>query len=71
MVDWNENLDEALNLIKRAVELRPDDGYILDLAGLGLLPPGLLCDEAVAPMDRALSPPWLAMRWSTTIWATS
>lgn len=54
LVDRNENLDEALRLIQRAVELRPDDGYILDSLAwayfrLGRYP------ESVAPMERAVS----------------
>ncbi len=40
LVDMNKNLDEGLGMIKRAVDARPDDGYIVDLARLGLLPHG-------------------------------
>jgi Flp pilus assembly protein TadD len=29
----NRNLDEGLGMIKKAVELRPDDGYIIDSLG--------------------------------------
>lgn len=54
MVDRNENLDEALNLIKRAVELRPDDGYILDSLAWAYYRLGRY-DEAVAPMERAVA----------------
>lgn len=32
-VDMNMNLEEGLDLIKRAVELRPSDGYIVDSLG--------------------------------------
>jgi len=54
LVDRGEKLDEALDLIQRAVELRPDDGYILDSLAwayyrLGRYP------EAVAPMERAVA----------------
>ncbi|WP_323032356.1 tetratricopeptide repeat protein [Paracoccus sp. (in: a-proteobacteria)] len=54
LVDRNEKLDEALGLIQRAVELRPDDGYILDSLAwayfrLNRYP------EAVAPMERAVA----------------
>jgi tetratricopeptide (TPR) repeat protein len=54
LVDRNEKLDEALRLIQRAVDLRPDDGYILDSLAwvyyrLGRYP------QAVAPMERAVS----------------
>ena len=37
-IDQGINLDEGMKMIKRAVDQRPDDGYIVDLAGLGLLP---------------------------------
>ena len=36
-VDMGMNLDEAMDLIRKAVDLRPSDGYIVDFAGLGLL----------------------------------
>ena len=29
-VDMNMNLDEAMDLIRKAVDLRPSDGYIVD-----------------------------------------
>ena len=32
-VDMGRNLDEALEMIRKAVELRPDDGYITDSLG--------------------------------------
>lgn len=54
LVDRNENLDEALELIKRAVELRPDDGYILDSLAWAYFRLGRY-DEAVAPMERAVA----------------
>ncbi len=37
-VDQGVNLDDGMKMIRRAVEQRPDDGYIADLARLGLLP---------------------------------
>ena len=37
-IDQGINLDEGMKMIKRAVEQRPDDGYIVDSLGLGLLP---------------------------------
>ncbi len=54
LVDRDERLDEALTLIERAVELRPDDGYILDSLAwayyrLGRYP------EAVDPMEKAVT----------------
>lgn len=54
LVDRGEKLDEALNLIKRAVELRPDDGYILDSLAWAYYRMGRY-DEAVAPMEKAVS----------------
>lgn len=32
-IDMNMNLDEGMEMIRRAVELRPDDGYIVDSLG--------------------------------------
>ena len=37
-IDQGINLDEGMKMIKRAVDQRPDDGYIVDFARLGLLP---------------------------------
>ena len=53
-IDMNRNLDEGLTMIKRAVELRPSDGYIIDSLGwayyrLGRFP------EAVTELERAVS----------------
>ncbi|WBU64016.1 tetratricopeptide repeat protein [Paracoccus aerodenitrificans] len=53
-VDRGQNLDEALRLIERAVELSPDDGYILDSLGWVLYRLGRY-DEAVAPQERAVA----------------
>ena len=36
-IDQGTNLDEGMKMIRRAVEQRPDDGYIVELAGLGQL----------------------------------
>ncbi|MBC8717997.1 tetratricopeptide repeat protein [Ochrobactrum sp. Marseille-Q0166] len=52
-VDRGENLEEALNMIKQAVELRPQDGYIVDSLGwayykLGRYP------EAVVELEKAV-----------------
>lgn len=54
LVDRNEKLDEALKLIQRAVELRPDDGYILDSLAWAYFRLGRYA-EAVAPMERAVA----------------
>ena len=41
-IDQGINLDEGMDMIKKAVQQRPDDGYIVDFARLGLLPLGQL-----------------------------
>lgn len=51
-VDRNQNLDEALDLITRAVEQSPNDGYILDSLAWAHYRMGNF-SEAVAPMERA------------------
>lgn len=53
-IDMDRNLDEGLNLIRKAVDLRPSDGYIVDSLGwayykLGRYP------EAVTELERAVS----------------
>ncbi|MEL7184204.1 MAG: tetratricopeptide repeat protein, partial [Pseudomonadota bacterium] len=52
LVEKRTNLDEALGMIERAVDARPDDGYITDSLGWVLYRMGRF-DEAVAPMERA------------------
>lgn len=54
LVDRNERLDEALKLIERAVQLRPDDGYILDSLAWAYYRLGRYQD-AVAPMEKSVS----------------
>ena len=51
-LDRNENLDEALDLIKRAVAAEPESGYILDSLAWALYRLGRF-DEAVVPMEKA------------------
>lgn len=51
-IDRNHNLDEALKMIEKAAQLRPEDGYIQDSLGWGLYRMGRYAD-AVAPMERA------------------
>ena len=51
-IDRGENLDEAMAMIEKAAELRPDDGYIQDSLAWGYFRLGRY-DEAVAPMERA------------------
>lgn len=53
-VDRNINLDEGLALIQKAVDLRPEDGYILDSLGWAYYRLGRF-DEAVDPMERAVT----------------
>jgi tetratricopeptide (TPR) repeat protein len=52
-LEMNENLDEALDLIDRAVTQRPDSGYIVDSLGWGLYRVGRYA-EAVGHMERAV-----------------
>jgi tetratricopeptide (TPR) repeat protein len=52
-IDKNENLDEALSMIERAVLARPDDGPILDSLGWGLFRVGRY-SEAVGAMEGAV-----------------
>jgi tetratricopeptide (TPR) repeat protein len=52
LVEKQENLDEALEMIQRAVAARPDSGYIIDSLGWVLYRLGRY-EEAVAPMQKA------------------
>ncbi|NKX43041.1 tetratricopeptide repeat protein [Roseicyclus persicicus] len=54
LVEQRRNLDEALGMIERAVEARPDSGYIVDSLGWVLYRLGRF-DEAVEPMERAVA----------------
>ena len=51
-VDRGENLEEALDMIERAVAAQPDAGYIIDSLAWALFRLGRY-DEAVEPMERA------------------
>jgi tetratricopeptide (TPR) repeat protein len=53
LVEQRRNLDEALAMIERAVELRPDSGYIVDSLGWVFYRLGRF-EEAVAPMEQAV-----------------
>lgn len=53
-VDMNMNLAEGLEMIKRAVELRPSDGYIVDSLGWAYYRLGRY-EEAVTELERAVS----------------
>ena len=52
-VDQGINLDEGMNMIRRAVEQRPDDGYIVDSLGWAYFRIGNY-DEAVKNLERAV-----------------
>jgi len=53
LVDQGLKLDEALDMIKTAVELRPTDGYIVDSLGWVYYRLGRY-EEAVAELERAI-----------------
>jgi len=52
-VDQGVNLDEAMNMIRRAVDQRPDDGYIVDSLGWAYYRIGNYA-EAVKNLERAV-----------------
>lgn len=52
-LEMQTNYDEALDLIERAVALRPDSGYIIDSLGWGLYRLGRY-EEAVGHMEKAV-----------------
>ena len=52
LVERGEKLEEALDMIERAVAARPEDGFITDSLGWALYRIGRY-DEAVEPMERA------------------
>ncbi len=51
-VDMNRNLQEGLEMIKKAVDLRPDDGYIVDSLGWAYYRLGRF-EESVVELERA------------------
>jgi tetratricopeptide (TPR) repeat protein len=53
-VDMNMNLEEGLEMIARAVELRPNDGYIVDSLGWAYYRLGRF-EEAVDALEKAVS----------------
>lgn len=53
LVDRNLKLDEALGMLRRAVDLRPRDGYIIDSLGWAHYRLGRY-DEAVTELERAM-----------------
>jgi tetratricopeptide (TPR) repeat protein len=52
-VDQGVNLDEGMKMIRRAVEQRPDDGYIVDSLGWAHYRTGNM-EEAVKNLERAV-----------------
>ena len=52
-IDQGINLDEGMRMIRRAVEQRPDDGYIVDSLGWAYFRVGNY-DEAVKNLERAV-----------------
>jgi tetratricopeptide (TPR) repeat protein len=52
-VDQGMNLEEAFNMLQRAVELRPNDGYIVDSLGWADYKLGRI-EEAVKQLERAI-----------------
>ena len=52
-VDRNEHIDQAVDLIKKAVSLKPDDGYYVDSLGWAFYRMGRF-DEAVQQLERAV-----------------
>ena len=52
-IDQGVNLDEGMNMIRRAVEQRPDDGYIVNSLGWANFRIGNY-DEAVKELERAV-----------------
>ncbi|MDZ7824471.1 MAG: tetratricopeptide repeat protein [Ahrensia sp.] len=51
-IDMNINLDEGLEMIKKAVEMRPEDGYIIDSLGWAQYRLGNF-EEAVVSLEKA------------------
>jgi tetratricopeptide (TPR) repeat protein len=52
-IDQGINLDDAMKMIKRAVDQRPDDGYIVDSLGWAYFRIGNY-DDAVKQLERAI-----------------
>jgi tetratricopeptide (TPR) repeat protein len=53
LIDRNEKLDEAIGMVKKAVEARPNDGYIVDSLGWAYFQLGDF-EEAVVHLERAV-----------------
>ena len=53
LIDMNLKLDEAINMVKKAVEAKPNDGYIVDSLGWAYFKLGDF-EEAVVHLERAV-----------------
>ena len=53
-IDMNRNLEEGLEMIRKAVEQRPSDGFIIDSLGWGYYRLGRF-EEAVTELERAVA----------------
>ena len=53
LIDQGKNLDEALKMVKKAVEARPNDGYIVDSLGWAYYRLGRY-EDAVKQLERAV-----------------
>jgi tetratricopeptide (TPR) repeat protein len=53
-IDRGENLEEALDMVRRAVRARPDDGYIIDSLGWAYYRLGRY-EDAVRELERAVT----------------
>jgi tetratricopeptide (TPR) repeat protein len=56
LIEQRQNLDEALSKVRKAVELRPNDGYIVDSLGWAYYQLGDY-EEAVKHLERAIGLP--------------
>jgi tetratricopeptide (TPR) repeat protein len=52
-IDMGRNLDQALDMVRKAVDLRPTDGYIIDSLGWAFFRLGRY-EESVAELERAV-----------------
>jgi len=54
LIDRNEKLDEAIDMVRKAVDQRPGDGYIVDSLGWAYYRLGQF-DDAVRELEKAVS----------------
>jgi len=67
--DEGVKLEEAVTLIRKAVEMEPENGAFIDSLGWAYFKLGRL-DEALAELLRAVSTPGARMPRSANTWAT-